>query len=65
MIDISLEDLKGKATHLLNEPLTSVSNNFIISNDWVVKQESEAKNVPTVLVQLTLACNVFVRSPSS
>lgn len=61
MIHIYLKDLKGKAVHLLNEPLTSVSNCLIISNDCVVKQESEAKSVPTVLVQLTLAGNVFVR----
>lgn len=50
--------------HLLNEPLTSASNNLIISNDWVVKQESAAKSISIVLVKLTLVCNVFERSPS-
>lgn len=63
-IQIYFKDLKGKAMHLLNEPLTSASNNLIINNDWVVKQESAAKNISIVLVKLTLACNVFERSPS-
>lgn len=63
-IQIYFKDLKGEAVHLLNEPLTSVSNNLIINNDWVVKQEPAAKNVSVVLVKLTLACNVFERLPS-
>jgi len=62
-IQIYFKDLKGKAMHLLNEPLTSASNNLIINNDGVVKQESAAKNIAIVLVKLTLACNVLERSP--
>lgn len=60
-IRIYFTDLKGKAMHLLYGPLTAVPDNWIINNDWVVKQEAVAKNVPIVLFKLTLACNEFER----